>query len=213
MTLGGLPASACSHARREWDEPASVDLRLRAWRWSACSFPCRRSLALARSLFHAQSSSGFLSAFLPFPPHLMSGELVKTARADRSSVKPLQFIPIPFRPRIGCRMMCSLAACLLRHVPPSSCLPLPNSLRSTASLTHLAPRPVARVVPLFAIRRLVSSAHLVCFRFARPPRSAYPPRLSCRRAGRLASRSHLVMRLACRLCVSLVLFSVCLPLY
>ena len=127
----------------------------------------------ARSLFPAQSPSGLPIGVFLLPPHRMSDELVKTARADRSSVKPFQFIPIPFRPRIGCRMMCSLAACPLRHVPPSSCL---LAAFSSVPLIRLAPRPVVRVVPLssyppvhLVLRapsclsgwhvRLVSSAH------------------------------------------------------
>lgn len=147
----------------------------------------------------------------------MSNELVKMAPADRPLIKSFQFILIPSRIRSGCIRCVLLAACLLRHVPPSSCLPLPNSLRSTVSLTHLAPRPVVRVVPRFSVRlsissyrlamscllighvRLVSSALPTCSRLARSPRrSAYPPRLSCRRAGRPSSRSHLVMRSAYR---------------
>lgn len=75
----------------------AIDLRLRAWRRYACSFPCRRSLRLpARSLFPAQSSSGLSVGVssLSFPSHRMSNELVKTAPAGRSSFKPFQFAPV-----------------------------------------------------------------------------------------------------------------------
>lgn len=73
-------------------------------------------------------------------------------------------------------------------------------------LIRLALRLVARVVPLLALsRRLVPSCLFVWLacpsRYARSPRSAYSPRLSCRRAGRSSSRSHFVMRPASRLCV------------
>ena len=38
------------------DEPVAVDFRLRAWRRFACSFRCRRSLAIARSLLRLCSA-------------------------------------------------------------------------------------------------------------------------------------------------------------
>lgn len=154
----------------------AADLRLRAWCRSACSLRCRRSLATARSLFPAQSLSGLPVGVSLLPPHRMSGELVKTALADRPSVKPLQSVSVSCRHRMGCRMMSPLAAC-----PPSAscaaivllaCLPV----FSSASLIRL-------VLPVLAM--LAYSLRL-------------PPRLSCRRAGRPSSRCHLVMRLACR---------------
>lgn len=129
----------------------------------------------ARSLFPAQSSSGLPTDVSPLPPHRMNNELVKTARADRSSVKPFQFIPIPFRPRIGCRMMCSLAACPLRHVPPSSCLLACRFLIrsahppcSSASLIRLAllALPVSRVG---GAGRPSSRSHLVLISSCVPP--------------------------------------------
>ena len=150
----------------------------------------------ARSLFPAQSPSGLPIGVFLLPPHRMSDELVKTARADRSSVKPFQFIPIPFRPRIGCRMMCSLAACPLRHVPPSSCL---LAAFSSVPLIRLAPRPVVRVVPLSSYPpvHLVSSAHP--FRSSASLCLPAPSLVSS--GGASSSRSHLVMRFACRPCV------------
>lgn len=93
--------------------------------------------------------------------------------------------------------MC-LAGC-----PSASCAALVLlAAVSFVPLIRLAPRPVVRVVPLFSYPpahlvlralsclsgwhvRLVSYAHPACSRLARSPRrSAYPPRLSCRRAGR-----------------------------
>lgn len=71
-------------------------------------------------------------------------------------------------------------------------------------LIRLVPRSAVRVVPRFALSRLAASPRLISsacsarYRYARSPRSAYRPRFSCRRAGRPASRSHLVMRFACR---------------
>ena len=164
----------------------------------------------ARSLFPIQSSSGCLSSFLLFPPHRMSGELVKTARADWSSVKPLQSISVSSRlpPRIGCRMTCpagclSLTACpSASRRPRLACLPLSHPFRS--SVSTIAPSCVSCLCSLLAclsrfdasLRHaypsgmsvsshplIRSSAHPL-IRFARPPRPAYPPRLSCRRAGR-----------------------------
>lgn len=155
------------------------------------------SFAVSRSI-----AIGLPAVVFLLPPHRMSDELVKTARADRSSVKPLQFIPIPSRLRSGCLMMCptgclpsaSCAApsyllacrCLIRSAHPfrssprracrASALCPPACLVSTprsVMLTH-------RVCPSRLIR---SSAHPL-IRFAHPPRSASPPRLSCRRAGR-----------------------------
>lgn len=135
----------------------------------------------ARSLFPIQSSSGCLSSFLLFPPHLMSGELVKTALADRSSVKPLQFIPVSSPPRIGCRTMC-----------PTGCLPAASCaaivLLACRSLIRLA-LPSRRAYPL----GMFVSSHPICSCYTRSPRSAYPPRLSCRRAG----RHHLVLISSC----------------
>ena len=88
-----------------------------------------------------------------------------------------------------------------------ACLPLSHPFRSSASL--LAPSCVSFLCP--PIRLFISScvphrAYLVgmsvsshpLIRSAHPPRSAYPPRLSCRLAGRPSSRPHLVMRPAYR---------------
>ena len=129
----------------------------------------------ARSLFPIQSSSGCLSSFLLFPPHRMSGELVKTARADRSSVKPLQFIPVSSPPRIGCRTMC-----------PTGCLPA----ASCAVIVLIACRfahPSRPAAPP-CVSCLASPVCLIS-----TPRPAYPPRLSCRQAG----RHHLVLISSC----------------
>lgn len=127
----------------------------------------------------------------------MSGEPVKTALADRSSIKPFQFIPIHSRSRIGCRMMSPLAACL----PSSSCVAIVllacRFLIRSAHSSRPSPRCACRASAPYPPARLVSSACPVCS----PPRSAYPPRSSCRRAGRPASRSHLIMRSAYRPCV------------
>lgn len=124
----------------------------------------------------------------------MSGEPVKTALADRSSIKPFQFIPIHSRSRIGCRMMSPLAACL----PSSSCVAIVLLaccfLIRSAHSSRPSPRCACRASAPYPPARLVSSACSVCS----PPRSAYPPRLSCRRTGILSSRFHFVMRLACR---------------
>lgn len=130
------------------------------------------SFAVSRSIVIGLPAVVFL-----LPTHRMSDELVKTARADRSSVKPFQFIPIPFRPRIGCRMMCSLAACPLRHVPPSSCLLVAVS---SVPLIRLVPRPAVRVVPRFSVRLPISSCCLA---------------LSCLLIGhiRLVSSAHLIL--------------------
>ena len=140
----------------------------------------------------------------------MSGELVKTAPADRSSVKPLQFITVSSPPRSGCHMMC-LAGCLSLTVCPSAsrrhrfaCLPLSHPFRSPISL--LAPSLVSCLCSLPAclsrfdasLRHAYPSGMFVSshplIRYARPPRSASPPRSSCRRAGRhhLASISSCV---------------------
>lgn len=155
------------------------------------------SRLLARSLFPAQSSSGLPADVSPLPPHRMNNELVKTARADRSSVKPFQFIPIPFRPRIGCRMMCSLAACPLRLValvlPACRCLirsahpsrPSPRrACRASVLLSACSSRlacPIVLISRACPSRLIRSSASRI--RLVHPPRSAYPPRSSCRRAG------------------------------
>lgn len=119
----------------------------------------------------------------------MSNELVKTAPADRSSIKPFQFIPIHSRSRIGCRMMCP-ACCLLS----ASCVALVllayrffirlvHPLRSSVSL--FAPSLVSRLFPLFACsfrlayRRLVPSGMFVrLISSVCPARS----RLACRLA-------------------------------
>lgn len=230
-----LLASACSPARRAWDERADCRFAA-AGMETVCLLVPMPSLSRlsARSLFPAQSSSGLPAVVFLLPPHRMSNELVKTARADRSSVKPLQFIPVSSPPRIGCRTMCP-TGCLpaASRLSRFACLPLSHPFRS--SVSSLAPSCVSCLcspirllisscVPHLVLRalsclsgwhvRLVSYAHPACSRLARSPRrSAYPLRLSCRRAGRPASRSHLVMRPAYRLCVSLVLFSACLPLY
>lgn len=128
----------------------AADLRLRAWCRSACSLRCRRSLATARSLFPAQSLSGLPVGVSLLPPHRMSGELVKTALADRPSVKPLQSVSVSCRHRMGCRMMSPLAAC-----PPSaSCAaivllacPFSHPPRSSVSSCRLvlSPRRACRV--------------------------------------------------------------------
>lgn len=98
--------------------------------------------------------------------------------------------------------------CPLRYVPPPLCLlavssfapPIrlahPPRRACRASLRHTSSR---RFVPscLFVGRvRVVPSAHPACSRLAASLRSTCSPRLSCRRAGRSASRFHLVMRLA-----------------
>lgn len=120
---------------------------------------------------------------------------LKRRRRIGSSFKPFQSVPVP-PPRIGCRMMCSLAACPLRHVPPSPCLLAASSFASLIRLV-LSPRRSCR-----ASLRPVSSHPLVLPALAMLAYSLrLPPRSSCRRAGRPSSRSHLVMRLACRLCV------------
>lgn len=111
----------------------------------------------------------------------LCGELVKTARADRSSVKPLQFIPVSSPPRIGCRTMC-----------PTGCLPAASCaaivLLACRSLIRLA-LPSRRAYPL----GMFVSSHPICSCYTSSPRSAYPPRLSCRRAG----RHHLVLISSC----------------
>lgn len=105
-------------------------------------------------------------------------------------------------------MMCP-TGCLFPCVicRPSSCL---LAAVSSVPLIRLA----VRVVPMLSARllvsfrrlapsclpigyvRLVPSAHPACSRLAASLRSTCSPRLSCRRAGRSASRFHLVMRLA-----------------
>lgn len=120
----------------------------------AHSYIVALSLPLARSLFPAQSLSGLPVGVSLLPPHRMSGELVETALADRSSIKPFQFIPIHSRSRIGCRMMCP-ACCLSSSVScvvsRLACLPLTHPLRSSAS--PLAP-------PCVSLLRYVSSRRL-----------------------------------------------------
>ena len=156
----------------------------------------------------------------------MSNELVKTALADRSSIKPFQFIPIHSRSRIGCRMMCpacclSSASCvvlillarrfLIRLVHPSRpsprrtcrCFAMSRLAASTRLISSASPaRFVLRIDTSFRracpSRLIRSSCPLSSRRSLRP---AYPPRFSCRRAGRSSSRSHFVMRPASRLCV------------
>lgn len=127
----------------------------------------------------------------------MSNELVKTARADRSSVKLLQSVAVSSLPRSGCRMMCP-TGCL----PAASCAVLVLLAdRLLIRLTH-PPRPSPRRACRASLRPPVSSRRLALvsshplIRYACPPRSACPPRFSCRWAGRYAYRSHLVMRSA-----------------
>ena len=88
----------------------------------------------------------------PLPPNRMSNELVKTAPANRSSVKPLQSVPVSCRHRIGCRRCPRWLPVSLRHVPPSSCL---LAALSSASLIRLvlSPRRACRA----SVRLLVSS--------------------------------------------------------
>lgn len=188
------------------------------------------SRLLARSLFPAQSSSGLPIGVFLLPPYRMSDELVKTARADRSSVKPFQFIPIPFRPRIGCRMMCLLAACPLRFIafrfacrrlahpsrpsprracrasalcPPACLVSTPRSVM----LTHrVCPSRLIRSSCLLSLRPLaslcLSSPSLVS------EGGASCVSLSSRHAFRLPP-----LRACLSSCVPLVLASACLPLY
>ena len=110
----------------------------------------------------------------------MSNELVKTARADRLSVKPLQFAPVSYRPRIGCRMMRS-TGCL---PPPASCAVLSSCLLaalSSISLIRLAlpPRCSCRTSVLCPPTRLgARHAHLIrssCLLSLRPPASLCLP--------------------------------------
>ena len=101
----------------------------------------------------------------------MSGELVKTALADRLSIKPLQSVPVPSRLRSGCRMMCP-AGCLSSSVscavPRLACLPLSHPLRSSVSsclfslclLTRSAFLPVSRVAERGVLR--FASRHVFC---------------------------------------------------
>ena len=130
-----------------------------------------------------------------------------------------------------------------RWLPVADCLPLcvssPSSCLLAASYSPRSSvsliRPVVRVVPRFSVRlpisscclalsyllighvRLVSSAHPLIRSSAHPFRPSASPCFSSpflvSAGGASSSRFHLVMRLACRLCVSLVLFSACLPLY
>ena len=177
---------------RAWDVRADADLRLLALLRSACSLRCRRSLAIARSLFPAQSLSGLPVDVSHLPPHRMSGEPVKTALADRSSIKPFQFIPIHSRSRIGCRMMSPLAACL----PSSSCVAIVllacRFLIRSAHSSRPSPRCACRASVRLLVSpprsvghtRLISSDHPACYRYVRSPRSASSPRSSCREAGR-----------------------------
>lgn len=183
FALPPLPGSCrfacliCSPAPGRGRRGLTVGLRLRTWYRPACPLRCRRSLAIARSLFPAQSPSGLPVCVSLLPPHRMSGELVKTAPADRSSVKPLQSVPVSCRYRIGCRMGCRmmspLAARPLCHVPPSSCLP-GMRLRDVLSLLALG---VRLADALASFLRSVATV---------PPlsRLAYSPRRSCRWAGR-----------------------------
>ena len=160
----------------------TVDLRLRAWCRSACSCRCRRSLAIARSLFPAYSLSGLPAVVSPFPSHRMSNELVKTARVNRSSVKPLQFIPIHSRSRIGCRMMC-----------PAGCL---SSSASCAALALLAcrllicfvhpSRPSPRRACRAALRPI--SSHLLALPALAPPACRFLIRFAFLPAHRVAGR-------------------------
>lgn len=105
------------------------------WR-SAClsSPPCRslahRSFAVSRSI-----AIGFcLPSFHLLSLHRMSNELVKTALADRSSIKPFQFIPIhsplPYwLPHDVFRLLPVLCVMCRPHL---ACLPLTHPLRSSA---------------------------------------------------------------------------------
>ena len=161
---------------------------MRAWCQSAClsSFP-RRSLAIARSLFPAQSSSGLPVVVFPLPSHRMSDELVKTAPADRPSVKPLQSVPVSCRHRIGCRMMSPLTACPpLRHMPPSSCL---VAAYSSASLIRLVPLLAVRVVSRFACLSRLALRPVVLIRLTGIPVSSHPLRL----LARFTCSSHLLI--------------------
>lgn len=106
----------------------------------------------------------------------MSNELVKTALADRSSVKPLQSVLVSCRHRIGCHMMPPLAARHLRHVPPLSCL-LVASYSPRSSVSSLAPPCVSYLGSLSACPsrrspRFISSAHLILPAIATPARLA-----------------------------------------
>lgn len=150
----------------------------------------------------------------------MSNELVKTAPADRSSVKAFQSVHVFSRSRIGCRMMSPLAARPLCHVPPSSCLLAALSSVSSCRLV-LSPRRSCRVSVLCSPARLVlrlvasfrraySSSMFVSSHplISSCPLSLRPPAPPCLLSpslvspgGASSSRSHLVMRFACRLCV------------
>lgn len=129
----------------------------------------------------------------------MSNEQVKTALADRSSVKSLQSVAVSYCPSYWlphdvpywlpaiCVMCCPRLACLPLSHPPRSSVPSldPSCVSCLASPCIVSlPRPVLSH-PLRLLARLILSPRLSC-------------RLSCRRAGRSAYRSHLVMRLACR---------------
>lgn len=97
-----------------------------------------RSFAVSRLIV-----IGFACRRSLFPSHRTSNEQVKTAPADRSSVKPLQSVSVSCRHRIGCRMMSQLAARPLRHLPPSSCLLTAFSFASPIRLV-LPPRRACR---------------------------------------------------------------------
>ena len=110
-----------------------------------------------------------------------------------------------------CLTGCLPALCVMFR-PRLACWPFPHSPRS--SVSSIAPPCVSCLCSLPACsshltsRRfvpsclsvghvlLISSAHPACSRYARSSRSACSPRSSCRRAGRYAYRSHLVMRSA-----------------
>lgn len=158
----------------------------------------------------------------------MSGELVKTAPADRSSVKPLQSVSVSCRSRMGCRMMPPLAACpLLRHVPPSSCLLAALSSVSSCRLVlsprrscrasvlcspaHLILRLVASFRRAYSSSMFVSSHPLVLSVLAMLAYSLrLPPRFSCRREGR--PRVSLSSRHASRLPPLRACLPSCVPL-
>ena len=151
-----LLASACSPARRAWDVRANCRFAA-AGMETVCLLVPMSSLSRlpARSLFPAQSSSGLPAVVFLLPTHRMSDELVKTARADRSSVKPFQSVAVPYRLRSGCRMMCRLPVPALCVSSPPSCL---LAVFSFTSLIRLVPRPVVRVVLRSALSRLIASS-------------------------------------------------------
>lgn len=148
----------------------------------------------ARSLFPIQSSSGCLSSFLLFPPHRMSGELVKTARADCPLIKSFQFILIPSRLRSGCLMMCPTGCLPLCVSSLSSCLPCRFLIRS-AHPSRPSPRRACRssvllsacssrlACPVMLIRRacpscLIRSFRLLSLRLLASPCLPAPPLVS-----------------------------------